>query len=145
MQRLGQTLEKNALPDSRLVKFSKKSHSRKWHFAHLSLFPCRLVAFISVLESNYIVLAQVAPRLNFYEEQRHLSHVFESMLGSDRDIGGFIFGQKLHLITSRHARSARYHHPVLRPVMMHLQRERFAHLDHDALHLKARARVDTLV
>jgi len=34
----------------------------------------------TVLETHDVILAQVAPRLDLYEEKRHLPHVFESML-----------------------------------------------------------------
>src|SRR6266545_1389436 len=100
---------------------------------------------IAVFKPHDVVLAQVAPRLDFYEEKRDLPHVFESMLGLDRDMGGLVFGQKLYLVASCHPRGARHHHPVLRPVVMHLQRERFARFDHDALDLKALACIDALV
>src|SRR5438552_19179720 len=72
-------------------------------------------------ETHDVILAQVAPRLDFYQEKRLLSHVFESMLGFDRDIGGFVFRQELDFVAPRYLRGARHHHPVLRPVVMHLQ------------------------
>src|SRR6266496_2959044 len=67
---------------------------------------------IAVFKPHDVVLAQVAPRLDFYEEKRDLPHVFESMLGLDRDMGGLVFGQKLYLVASCHPRGARHHHPV---------------------------------
>src|SRR5258708_8381140 len=103
------------------------------------------LATVAVVEAHDIVLAKIPPRLNLDQKERGLAWIFQSMLGANRDVGGFVFRNELYFIVSRHPRGARYHHPVLRPMVMHLQRERFARFDHDALDLKALAGVDAFV
>src|SRR5256885_6681876 len=119
--------------------FFAAGRARPRRTRHAECRPCSSASLISIVETYDVILAQVAPRLNLYQEKRLLSHVFEPMLGLDRDVRGFAFREDFDLLASRYPRGTRHHHPVLRPVVMHLQRERLARLHHDALDLEALA------
>ena len=67
------------------------------------------------------------------------------MLRAERYIGGLVFRDDKDLIATRDARRAFDDDPVLRAVVVHLQAQARARLDHDALHLKARTDVDALI
>ena len=58
------------------------------------------------------------------------------MRGAQRDEGGLVLGQQKHFIAFGDARRATDHHPMLCAVVVHLQRQNAARLDHDAFHLK---------
>src|SRR2546428_1609361 len=111
----------------------------------IKLSPGFRPATVAVFEAHDVILPQIATRLDFDEVERFLSRIFEAMLGADRDIRGFVLREEHDFLAARHFRGARHHHPVLRAILVHLQRQRPAGLHHDALDLKALACVDAFV
>ncbi len=67
------------------------------------------------------------------------------MLGAQRDVGALVFGQQDDLLAHRHLGRALDDDPVLGAVVVHLQAQAGAGLDHDALDLVARPLVDAVV
>src|SRR5882672_7403769 len=100
---------------------------------------------VAILVANDVVFPEIAAGLNLDQKQGGLPRVLETVLRADRDVGGLVFREQLDFLVARNPRGARHHDPVLRPVVMHLQRKSFARLDHDALDLKAVAGVDAFV
>ena len=77
--------------------------------------------------------------------QQGRARVFEPMFGADGDISGFILVQCEHLIAACHPGRSLHDHPVLRPVMMQLQRKNRARVYRKSLDLESLACVQTLV
>src|SRR5579863_6888130 len=105
----------------------------------------RALAAVTVLEAHDVVLAQVRPRLHLDDLEHYGARILYTVLHADRDIGRLILLEQEHLLAARDACGARHHHPVLGTVMVQLQRQRRARLDLEALHLKARTRLETVV
>lgn len=98
-----------------------------------------------VLQAHDVILAEIAARLNLDQMQRNLAGVFQMMDDPQRNEGRLLFRQQHLRAVPRDARRAGNLDPMLGAVMVKLQRESLARLDHEALDLEARARIDSLV
>ena len=92
-----------------------------------------LGAAIIVLDADDVVFAQIAAGLNLDQVKRYLAWIFQPVNGADRDIDRFVLVHGLDRLIHRHARGALHDDPVLRAVMMLLQRQPPAGLDDDTL------------
>src|ERR1700674_1903416 len=102
-------------------------------------------ALIDVVEPDDIVLVEIGPRLDLDEEGRDLAGIGEAVLLADGDIGGFVLAQHRHLLAACHLHRPGDHDPMLRTVMVALQRQLAAGLHHDAFDLIALAPVQALI
>ena len=67
------------------------------------------------------------------------------MLGAQGDVGALVFAhQCFHTVLLDHGRALN-HYPVFGPVVVHLQRQAGARVDHDLFHLPALAFGDAVV
>src|SRR5215467_3395372 len=105
----------------------------------------RALAAVAVLEAHDVVLAEVRPRLYLDDLEHDGARILDAMLHADRDVSRLVLLEEEHLLAAGDARRACDDHPVLGPMMMHLQRELRTGLDLQALHLKARSRFDAVV
>src|ERR1700710_101376 len=105
----------------------------------------RLRALIVILDTDDVVLAEIAPGLNLDQFQQNLAGIFQPVDGADRDIDRFVLVYDLDRLVDRHPRGAPHHDPVLGAMVMFLQREPPARLDDDALDLVTIAIVDRLI
>src|SRR5690554_864360 len=96
-------------------------------------------AAIGVLEPHDVVLAQITTGLHFDDFERDLAGVGEAVAFAYRDEGGFVLGEQEGSLPARDLRGAAHDDPVLGAVMMHLQAQRGAGIDDDALDLEALA------
>src|SRR5262245_60094755 len=101
--------------------------------------------FVEVLEADNVVLPEVGAGLHLDEVQRHLARVLEAVLLADRDVRRLVLGDEVHVRAARHSCCARHDNPMLGAVVVHLEAERRARLDHDPLDLEPVAPVDALV
>src|SRR6185437_2622254 len=83
----------------------------------------RSLAAVVILQPHDVVFAQVGPRLHLDDMEWDLPGVLDPMLDPDGDIGRLIFLEQENLVPSRDARGPRDDDPMLRPVMMQLQRQ----------------------
>lgn len=79
----------------------------------------------------------IAADLYFNQLQRNDSGIFQSMDCAARDIGRFILLQQNRLLASLHLCGSCYHHPVLMPVVVHLQGKACAGIYCNPFDLKA--------
>jgi hypothetical protein len=100
---------------------------------------------VGVFEAHDVVFAQVAARLHLDDLQRHLARVGQAVHLAQRDVGALVLGQQDDLVAVGDLGRAADHDPVLGAVVVHLQAQAGAGLDHDALDLVARAVVDAVV
>src|SRR5262245_44081496 len=77
--------------------------------------------------------------------QWNLSRVLDAMPGANGNIRGLILFEQKYVFSARDARSAGNHNPVLRTMMMQLQRHFRARLHFQTLHLKAWAARNAVV
>ena len=63
---------------------------------------------------------------------------FKTVLFPGRNICGFVFVQQKYLFSTGYLGSTLYHHPMLRAMMVHLQRKASARIDGDPFYLKSR-------
>lgn len=112
---------------------------------HRVVSGCGAVAAVGVIEANYVVFAQVGARLDFDDVQGQLSGVFELVAVAEGDVRGLIFGEQgLGAVNGDFGRAAD-NHPVFCAVVVHLQREFLARVDHQVLDLEAFAAVHAFV
>jgi hypothetical protein len=104
-----------------------------------------VLASVGVFESNDVILAEVAARLHLDDFERDLSGVLQAVFDAERDVGRLVLAEQDDLLAARHPGRAAHHDPVLGAMMVHLQRERGAGADDDALDLEALAAVDAVV
>src|SRR5712672_537240 len=88
-----------------------------------------------ILDTDDIVVAEIAAGLDLDQLQQNLAGIFQSVDGADRDIDRLVLVHDLDQLVDGHARRAAYHDPVLGAVMMLLQREPASRLHHDTLDL----------
>src|SRR5690606_27012352 len=81
----------------------------------------------------------------FDDFQGDLAGVGQTVNGGDGDVGRLVFPEQESLVVTGHPRSTGNHDPVFGTVVMLLQRQAGARLDHDAFDLKAIAAVDGVV
>src|SRR5689334_22797964 len=115
-------------------------NSHRWNRAEIS----RSRALIIVLDTDDIVLAEIAPGLHLDQFEHDLAGIFKPMGGADRDIDRFILVHVLDQLIDGHPRGTSHHNPVLGTMMMLLQRQPPARLHHDTLDLMTIAGVDRL-
>src|SRR3954471_298500 len=99
----------------------------------------------AVFKAHDVVLAQVAAGLDFDQIERLASRVLQAVLRAEWDEGRFVLAHIEHLLATSHPRGPRDHDPMLRAMLVHLQRKALPRLHHDALHLEAVAGVYGLV
>src|SRR5262249_24121356 len=102
-------------------------------------------AAVRVLEADDVVLAEVAARLHLDDLEVYLAGVGQAVRLAQRDVGALVLAEQDLLVAAGHLGGAGDDDPVLRAVVMHLQAQRGTRLDHDALDLETRARVDAVV
>ena len=105
----------------------------------------KLVAPVGVLETHDVVLAEVGARLHLDDLQRHPARVGQPVHLSQRDVGRLVLAQHQHLVAVGDLGGAGDDDPVLGAVVVHLQAQGRARLDHDPLDLEARTGVDRVV
>src|SRR5471032_3503661 len=106
---------------------------------------CLIAPAILVVESDNVVFAEVGPRLHFNNFKRHATGILKAVTHAERDIGRFVFAQQKFFFSARDERCAADDDPVLRTVVMHLQRQASTRIHHDALHLEPLAVIDGIV
>src|SRR3990172_7776299 len=77
---------------------------------------------IDVVEPDDIVLVEIGPRLNLDEKGRGLARIGEPMLLADGDVSRLVLAQHLDVLAARHLQRPGDDHPMLRPVVVALQR-----------------------
>src|ERR1700739_1679419 len=105
----------------------------------------RALAAVAVLEAHDVVFAEVGPRLHLDDLEHDGAGILDAVLHADRDVGRLVLLEKKHLFAASNARGSGDHDPMLRAMMMQLQRELRAGLDLQALHLEARSRLDAVI
>ena len=105
----------------------------------------RLRSAVSVLEADDVVLAEIGARLHLDEVERDLAGIFEAVARAERNVGRLVLVQDQLLIALGHLGGAGDDDPVLGAMVMHLQRQPAARLDHDMLDLHAVAVMDRAV
>src|SRR5690606_15246543 len=78
-------------------------------------------AAVGVLETDDVVLAQVAAGLDLDQLQRQLAGIAQAVGDAQRDVGALVLGQQDHLVPAGDLGRAADHHPVLGAVVVHLQ------------------------
>ena len=107
--------------------------------------PNRSRALIIILDADDVILAEIAAGLDLDQFQQDLAGIFQPVHRADRDIDRLVLVHGLDQLVDGHPRRAAHHDPVLRAMVMFLQREPPARLDHDTLDLMAVAVVDRLI
>src|SRR5690625_2073369 len=100
---------------------------------------------VVIVQTLNIVFAQIRSRLHFYQLQRDFPWVAQPVGHAHGNISGLIFGQKQGLIALLHLGGASDHNPMLRSVIVHLQRQTGAGFYGDAFNLITGARVHGIV
>lgn len=103
------------------------------------------VAAVGVIEANDVVFAQVGARLDFDDVQGQFPGVFELVAVAEGDVRGLIFGEQGLCAVNGDFGGAADHHPVLCAVVVHLQREFLARVDHQVFDLEPVAAVHAFV
>src|SRR3954451_19651595 len=92
---------------------------------------------ILVVEPDDVVFAQIGAGLHLDDLKRNATRVLETMRYTVWDIRRLVFAKQEFFFSACDERGAAHHDPVLRAVMMHLQRQAGARHYHDAFNLKA--------
>ena len=110
-----------------------------------SPLPPRPLSSVAIIKADDIVLAEVAPRLDLDDLQRFGADVFHAVLGAERDVGRLVGLKVKHLITTGDAGAPGNHDPMLRTVVVQLQRDRGTRLHDDPFDLISRTLLDAVV
>ena len=102
-------------------------------------------AAVAILDAHDVVLAKIAPRLNLDDLQDLGAGVFDAMLGADRDVGRLIFAEVKDFVIARDPRGPVTTTQCSARWAVELQRDLRARVDREALHLKARAGIQTVI
>ena len=99
---------------------------------------------INIVDSDDIILAEIASGLNLDQLDVDLAWIGEPVRRADRQVDRFVFVNERHLVVKRDLGGAAHDHPVLGAVVVLLQREAPARAHDNAFDLVARALVDAL-
>ena len=80
-----------------------------------------IAAAVAVLEAHDVVFAQVFAALHFDQLHGDAPGVGQAVFAAQRDVGALVFTHELLFTIPFHQGRALHHHPVLSPVMVHLQ------------------------
>lgn len=100
---------------------------------------------IGIFESNNIILTQITSRLHFNDFKGQFARVAQTVNVAERDESGLVFAQQKAALSVGDFGGAFDHHPMLGTVVVHLQAEACAGVDHNALDLKALAAVNAVI
>src|SRR3984957_21176610 len=100
---------------------------------------------INIVDSDDIILAEIASGLNLDQLDVDLAWIGEPVRRADRQVDRFVFVNERHLVVKRDLGGAAHDHPVLGAVVVLLQREAPARAHDNAFDLVARALVDALI
>src|ERR1700712_1452811 len=90
---------------------------------------------IGILEADDVVLAEIGTGLHLDDLERQLPRVRQAVRLAQRDVGALVLGEDRLAVAAGDLGRALHHDPVFGSVVMHLQAQRRARIDHDALHL----------
>src|SRR5688572_26497433 len=102
-------------------------------------------AAVGVFETDDVVLAKIAAGLHLDDLERNLARVGQAVDLAEGNVGALVLAEDADLVAVRDLGRAADDDPVLGPVVVLLQAERCARLDHDPLDLEARTGVDAVV
>src|SRR3984893_19171278 len=97
----------------------------------------RTLAPVPIVEAHDVVLTEVRARLNLDMVKRNHAGILDPVLHPDGNVGGLIFLQQENFLPASNARRPGDDYPVLRTMMVHLQRQGCTGFDLEALHLEA--------
>src|SRR6202167_5486852 len=100
---------------------------------------------VDVVDSDDIVLAEIAAGLNLDQLHVDLAWIGEPVRRANRQVDRFILVDERHFVIERDLGGAAHDHPVLGAVVVLLQREAPARPHNNAFDLVARALVDALI
>jgi hypothetical protein len=79
-------------------------------------------AVVDVFKSSDVILIEIGARLHLDEEGGDLSGIGEAMPLADGDVGRLVLGEEARYVTFGDSECAFHHHPVLRSVVVALER-----------------------
>src|ERR1700744_2362604 len=94
-----------------------------WCFISISRVSAA-VATVVIVETNDVVFAEITATLNLYHLKWDEPDVFEPMFNSERHIGRLVLRKQKRLVAMSHACSTVDYDPVLRTMIMKLERQR---------------------
>src|SRR5580704_16138786 len=100
---------------------------------------------IDVVDSDDVILAEIASGLNLDQLQVDLAWIGEPVRRANRQVDRFVLVDERHFVIKRDLGGAAHDHPVLGAVVVLLQGQAPARAHDNALDLVARALVDALI
>ena len=100
---------------------------------------------IDVVDSDDVILAEIAAGLNLDQLHVDLAWIGEPVRRANRQVDRLVLVNERHFVIERDLGGAAHDHPVLGAVVVLLQRETAARAHDNAFDLIARALVDALI
>src|SRR5450631_285898 len=115
-----------AQPTARAHKSRVNSHTlslRGYTLPELKCINRYISTIVVVIKTDYIILTQILTALDLYDYQRDFTWIFQAVVLSNGDKGGFVDIDHLLLVSAGHQRGTGHDNPVFTAMMMLLQRE----------------------